>query len=162
MEINFLAVLFAGLSIFLTGGIYYHPKVMGTAWMKASRLSLEDLKKVGMAKLFTSCFLLSLMIGLILNPIVIHQFGPLGMIGGPEFIEGAKPSYAAFMEDYGDAYRTFKHGALHGFMTALFLVFPILGINALFERKSWKYIGIHTGYWLIALTIAGGIIGGWQ
>jgi hypothetical protein len=162
MDINFLAVLFAGLSIFLTGGIYYHPKVMGTAWMKASYLSVDDLNKGGMTKLFISCFLLSLLIGLILNPIVIHQFGPLGMIGGPQFIESAKPSYAAFMQDYGDAYRTFKHGALHGFMTALFLVFPILGINALLERKSWKYIGIHSGYWLIALTIAGGIIGGWQ
>jgi hypothetical protein len=76
-------------------------------------------------------------------------------------IESAKPSFAAFMADYGTAFRTFKHGALHGFMTGLFFAFPMLAINGLFERKSWKYIFVHAGYWILTLTIMGGIICAW-
>lgn len=80
------------------------------------------------------------------------------MVGGPPLIDSAKPSFTAFMTDYGMAYRTFKHGALHGFMSGLFFAFPMIGINALFERKSWKYILIHAGFWTVCLTFMGGII----
>ncbi|WP_276975155.1 DUF1761 domain-containing protein, partial [Flavobacterium filum] len=82
-------------------------------------------------------------------------------IGGPDFIETAKPSYAAFMADYGNAFRTYKHGALHGFMSGLFLALPLVAINGLFERKSWKYIFIHAGYWTVVMTIMGAIVCGW-
>jgi len=41
------------------------------------------------------------------------------MIGGDT--STAKPSFNAFMADYGTAFRTFKHGALHGFLTGIFL-----------------------------------------
>jgi hypothetical protein len=82
------------------------------------------------------------------------------MTGGDPAL--AKPSYAAFMADYGTAYRTFKHGMLHGFITGLFLALPIVGINALFERKSWKYILINGGYFIVCLTIMGGIICAWK
>lgn len=84
------------------------------------------------------------------------------MIGGPRFLATAKPSYAAFMADYGHAYRTFKHGALHGFMTRLFLALPMIGINAQFEGKSWKYILINAGYFTVCFTIMGGIICAWE
>jgi hypothetical protein len=36
----------------------------------------------------------------------VHQFGALGMIGGDPSI--TKPSYVAFMADYGTRFRTFK------------------------------------------------------
>ncbi|HQF48620.1 MAG TPA: DUF1761 domain-containing protein, partial [Flavobacterium alvei] len=93
---------------------------------------------------------------------VIHQMGTLGMIGGPDFIASAKPSYAAFLADYGDAFRTFKHGALHGFMSGIFLALPIISINGLFEQKSWKYMAIQSGYWIVIMTIMGAIICGWK
>jgi Protein of unknown function (DUF1761) len=88
--------------------------------------------------------------------------GALGMIGGPDFIATAKPSYAAFMADYGDAFRTYKHGALHGFMSGVFLALPIIAINGLFERKSWKYMAVQAGYWIVNMTIIGSIICGWK
>jgi hypothetical protein len=83
------------------------------------------------------------------------------MIGGQTEIATAKPSFAAFMSDYGTAFRTAKHGALHGFMTGLLFAFPMLAINGLFERKSWKYILIHAGYWTVSLTIIGALVCGW-
>jgi hypothetical protein len=101
------------------------------------------------------------MIAMIMLTITIHQYGALGMIGGPQFIDAAKPSYAAFMSDYGADFRTFKHGALHGFMSGLFFALPVIAINGLFEHKSWKYIFIHAGYWIVSLTIMGAIVCGW-
>jgi hypothetical protein len=43
-------------------------------------------------------------------------------------------------------------------MSGLFFAFPIVGINGLFERKSWKYIFIHAGYWMLTLMLMGGIV----
>jgi hypothetical protein len=59
-------------------------------------------------------------------------------------------------------HRSFGHGALHGAIGAIFFVLPVLGINALFERKGWKYILINVGYWVVTLTIMGAIICGWK
>lgn len=76
-------------------------------------------------------------------------------------ISEALPSYQAFMNDYGTAFRTFKHGALHGFMSGLLFAFPINAINGLFERKSWRYIWVNSGYWIVTLTLIGSLICGW-
>jgi hypothetical protein len=120
----------------------------------------EKAKGANMLKVFGLTILFSFMIAFILEFLVIHQFGASGMIGGDPSV--AKPSYAAFMADYGTAYRTFKHGALHGFMTGLFLALPLIGINSLFERKSWKYILINGGYFIVCFTIMGGILCAWE
>ncbi|HEU4496317.1 MAG TPA: DUF1761 domain-containing protein [Flavobacterium sp.] len=161
MELNFYSVFASGLVTLFLGFIWYHPKIFGTAWMREAKLTQEELSKGSMLKIFLLTFIFSLMIGLVMQPIIIHQFGALGMIGGGAFIETAKPSYAQFMADYGTAYRTFKHGALHGFITGLFLAFPMAAITGLFERKSWKYILINAGYWILSLTAIGAIISGW-
>jgi hypothetical protein len=160
MEINFYAVLAATLVTLPIGFIWYNPKVFGTIWMNESGMTEEKAKGANMIKVFGLTILFSLMIAFILQPIVIHQFGALGMVGGGHL--EIKPSYDAFMADYGHAYRTFKHGALHGSMTGIFLALPLVGINALFERKSWKYILINAGYFIVCLTIMGGILCGWE
>ncbi|NND10814.1 MAG: DUF1761 domain-containing protein, partial [Flavobacteriaceae bacterium] len=84
--------------------------------------------------------------------------GAQSLVGGDP--STALPSYAAFMADYGDAFRTYKHGALHGVLAGLFVALPILGTNALFERKGAKYIFINTGYWVVTLGIMGAILCG--
>lgn len=160
MEINFIAFFVAALVTLVVGFIWYHPKVFGTIWMKEAGLTPEALEKGNMLKIFGLTYVFSLMITMMLMSLTIHQSGALGMIGGPPMIESAKPSFAAFMADYGTAFRTFKHGALHGFMTGLFFALPIVGINSLFERKSWKYIFINAGYWVLTLALMGGIICG--
>lgn len=82
------------------------------------------------------------------------------MVGGDARI--AKPSYVAFMADYGTAFRTFKHGALHGFMAGLFLALPVIGTNALYERKSFKYTLVTGGFWIVCFMIMGGIVCAWK
>jgi hypothetical protein len=66
--------------------------------------------------------------------------------------------YQDFMSKYGQNFRTFKHGVFHGVLYALLFATPIIGILALFERKSFKYVAIHAGYWIITLGLMGGLI----
>ena len=63
-----------------------------------------------------------------------------------------------FLAQYGDRFRTFGHGALHGSMVGLLIVLPVMGTNALFEKKSIKYVMINAGYWTITLALMGGIL----
>jgi hypothetical protein len=67
-------------------------------------------------------------------------------------------TFSSIMAKYGSNFRTFKHGAFHGIVTTVCLLLPVIGINALFERKSWKYIAIQVGYWAICMALMGGII----
>lgn len=156
MEINFLALLLAALSTLVVGFIWYNPKVFGGIWMRESGTSEEKMKGANMIMIFGLSVVYAFLISFLLQMLTIHQFGALGMVGGDP--TAAKPSYAAFMADYGDAFRTFKHGALHGFMTGLFLAFPLTATNALYERRSFKYVMVTSGFWIVCFTIMGGII----
>lgn len=156
MNINFLALLLASLSTLVVGFIWYNPKVFGAIWMKETGLTEENMKGANMIKIFGLSIFYAFLISFVLQMVVIHQFGALGMVGGDP--TKALPSYNAFMADYGTAFRTFKHGALHGFMTGLFMILPTIGINALYERRSFKYVMISGGYWIVSFMIMGGII----
>lgn len=161
MEMNWIAVLVSAASTLVVGFVWYSPKVFGEIWMKENNLTQEELQKGNMLMIFGLTYIFSLMIVITEMSLTIHQSGAVGMIGGPMKITEALPSFKAFMTDYGMAFRTFKHGALHGFISGLFFAFPIIAINGLFERKSWKYIFIHTGFWIVCLTIIGSIVCGW-
>jgi Protein of unknown function (DUF1761) len=161
MEFNFIALFVGALVTLLIGMIWYSEKVFGNVWMREAGLHKEDLQKGSMLKIFGFTYLFSVMIMTVVQALVIHQGGAIAMVGGPGELTKAVPSYSAFMSDYGTAFRTFKHGALHGFATGLFFAFPMIAINGLFERKSWKYIFIHSGYWMLTLIIMGAIICGW-
>ena len=158
MGINFLALLLAALSTLVVGFIWYNPKVFGTIWMKEAGINPEEGEKPNMILIFGMSILYAFFIAFTLQFVTIHQLGALGMIGGPDFIATAKPSYTAFMTDYGDAFRTFKHGALHGTMTGLFLALPVIGTNALYEKRSFKYTLVTGGFWIVCFAIMGGII----
>jgi hypothetical protein len=166
IEMNWLAVLVAAIIPLVVGAIYYNPKVLGNAWMNASGMTEEMIQGGNMVKIFGLTLLFSLMLASSIMPAVIHQMNvyslfandPTAMDPGSE--TGAY--LADFMAKYGDNFRTFKHGAFHGFLMSLFLALPILGINSLFERRSAKYIFIHLGYWAITLTLMGAIISGWK
>jgi hypothetical protein len=160
---NFAVVLAAAIIPTITGFIWYNPKVFGNAWMKEADMSEEKIKGANMAVIFGVSLLLSFLLAFSLAPIVIHQFGVMGMLEGamrPESPTAAEATalFNSLMETYGSNHRHFGHGALHGIMTALLLVLPVMGTNALFERKSFKYIAINAGYWTVTLALMGGVI----
>ena len=158
---NWIAIFVSALTTLVVGFIWYNPKVFGTIWMKENGLTREELRSGNMLKIFGLTYIFSVFIVITEMSLTIHQSGAVGMVGGPIKIGEALPSFKAFMADYGTAFRTFKHGALHGFISGLFFALPIIGINGLFERKSWKYIWIHAGFWIVCLTIIGSLVCGW-
>lgn len=160
MEMNFLAIIAAAFSALVVGFIWYNPKVFGTIWMRESGMTEEKAKTANMVKTFGMVIFFSLMLAFFLPPIVIHQIAALQLTGGDP--ANVLPSYTAFMADYGNNHRSFGHGALHGGMAGLFLALPVIGINSMFEMKSWKYILINAGYFIVTMAIMGGIICAWK
>ncbi len=169
MEFNFLAIAVAGLVPMAVGFVWYHPKVFGQIWMDLNGFTEESLKGSNMLLIFGVSLILSFILAFDLNFVVVHQthvysalmdMANVAAIDDPNTALGAY--YADFVANYGTNFRTFKHGALHGVLATLFFVFPVLGINSLFERRGFKYIFLHVGYWLVCLVIMGGIISGWM
>ena len=157
---NPIALLLAAISALVIGFVWYHPKVFGTIWMKETGLTEESMKGANMAKIFVLAFIFAFLLAMTMMQMSIHQTGALSLVGGDP--SKALPSYAAFMADYGNHFRTYKHGALHGVLAGVFVALPILGTNALFERKSAKYIFINAGYWIVTLGVMGAFICGWK
>ena len=158
MPINPIAIPIAAVAALVVGFIWYNPKVFGNAWMKASGMTEEKMKGGNMAKIFGLALFFAALLTLQLMQMTNHQWGAFGMIGGEP--DTALPSFEAFMSDYGTAFRTFKHGALHGALAGIFVALPIIGTNALFERKNAKYILINAGYWIVTLAVMGAILCG--
>ena len=162
MTLNWTVVLLTSLVPILVGFIYYNPKVVGNAWMRASGMTLEKAKSANMLKVFGFSLLFSIMLAGMMPTVVIHQFHfPSFLMNQPGFDqEGSEVN--VFMKEtlakYGKEFRTFKHGALHGFMMSLFVALPLIGIGSLYEMRGAKYNLITWGYWAISLTIMGGII----
>ena len=163
---NPTAIFVTALIPLLVGAIWYNPKVLGTAWMKASGMTEEKMKGSNMLLIFGLTYLFGLFLAAILNSLVVHQNHIYSILANePGF--GNKDSevgifIADFMNKYGENFRTFKHGAFHGVLSGLLLALPIIGIIALFERRSFRYIAIHTGYWIITFTLMGGLISWWK
>ncbi|SHG81757.1 DUF1761 domain-containing protein [Winogradskyella jejuensis] len=161
LPINPIAIPVAAVAALVIGSIWYNPKIgFGNMWMRASGMTEEKMKSGNMAVIFGLALLFSALLAVLLMQFTNHQWGALGMVGGDPTL--AKPSFEAFMADYGTDFRTFKHGALHGTIFGIFGALPIIGTIALFERKSAKYIFVNAGYWIVTLAVMGAILCGWN
>ena len=161
---NYLVITLTALVPLFVGFIWYNNAFgFGKIWMAETGLSEEKMRSdFNPLKLFGTVYLLGILMALAMTPMVIHQFGFRSLLAGVAGINDSETEagrvYAYVMENFAGQYRSFGHGALHGCMTGILLVFPVLAINALFERKSWKYIFIHLGFWVITLALMGAIL----
>jgi Protein of unknown function (DUF1761) len=168
MEMNFLAIGLAALVNVGLGFVWYNPKTFGQAWMKESGLSPESIKGMNMPMIFGSIIVFAFMLAMAMNMLVLHQMHVYSLAANAlsSAQEGVKTEanmdITRFLGKYGAEFKTFKHGALHGFLSSLFIVLPVIATNALFEKKTWKYIFINVGYWALSFTLMGGIISAMQ
>ncbi|MBS1651546.1 MAG: DUF1761 domain-containing protein [Bacteroidetes bacterium] len=162
MKINFLILLIAALIPMILGFIWYNPKVFGSAWMRASGLNQEKPNNTKMGLVFTLSFLLCFLMAFIIQFMVIHQYSVFSIFMNEPSAKDPNSEIGKYLADfmlkYGQNFRTFKHGTLHGTMGGIMLATPIITISALFEQKSFKYIAINAGYWIISMGLMGGII----
>jgi hypothetical protein len=161
MEMNFYSFFLAAAVPLVVGFVWYGP-LFGNTWMKEMGFTKESLAGQNMALTFVLTYVFSLCIAMFLLPATIHQMGVYSSLAGePGFAESTGEAFTyfqKFLSNYGDRFRTFKHGALHGVLSGVFLALPVIAIIARFERKSIKYVAIHAGYWVVTLAIMGGII----
>lgn len=159
---NFLFLALAALIPLVIGFVWYNPKVFGTAWMSASGMTEDKMKGANMPVIFGLTYVLSFIAALALFGLVIHQASTSSLfVTQPGFDDPnseVRLFWDNFMQQYGTLHRSFGHGALHGAFGAILFGLPILGINALFERKGFKYIAINVGYWIVSFALMGGII----
>jgi hypothetical protein len=165
METNWYVAFIAALIPILIGFIWYNPRVFGKAWLKSIKSTADEMKGGKMWLVFSLTYLLGLMLSFAIMPIVIHQMHMLSVFANDPTISdpnSASSLYVKnFFDTYGSHFRTFKHGAFHGTLTSLLFVLPVIGIIALFEKRGFKYVAIHTGYWLVTLALMGGVICQW-
>ena len=160
---DFLPFFLAALIPMVVGFVYYSPPLAGNAWMKANGFSKEDLEGGNMALTLFLCYVFAFLLTYPLWQLVVHQSGVMGVLAMEEGfgVAGSEVQnyYDNFISLYGDNHRSFGHGAMHGgFVGGLFVALPIIAINALFEKRGWKYILIHTIYWIITLALMGGVL----
>lgn len=161
---NFLTLALAALVPLFIGFLWYGPLLFQNAWMKQLGFTEESLKGGNMLLIFLLSYVFSFMLAMILQTVVIHQTGiysALMPVGASELSGQALTDYNAMMATYGQAYRTFKHGVLHGALAGIFLILPVLATQAMFERKSAKYVLINAGYWILTIALMGGVICQW-
>jgi len=162
MDGNYWIVLVTAFIPMILGFIWYNPKTFEPAWMKETGLTREDIDGGNMLVIFGTAFVMSILLGLGLMSIVIHQFGLFSLFASqPDFaVEGSEMAkqYAAMAEQVAGRHRSFGHGVFHGAITGFFLVLPVLLNQALFERKSLKYVGINASYWILTVALMGGVI----
>jgi hypothetical protein len=142
-DINWIALVVAAIIPLVTGFIWYHPKVFGTAWMKETGMTEEKAKSMNPGKTYGLAVVFAFLAGFFLWAQVMTGGGP-GMPHGPE---------GEFM--------TFKHGAFHGALVAVAVVLPVFATNALFEMKSVKYVLINVGYWALTFALMAGLLNAW-
>ena len=132
--INWLAVLVAGLSRFVIGGIWYSPGLFGNPWMKDSNLSEDNIRKSNKGKIFGFTAIFSLVMA---------------------------ANLAMFLVDSPAMRTDLAWGATAGFLAGIW-TFCAVAIHSLFELKSWRHILINGGYSVVSLTLMGAIIGLWR
>ncbi|NRD22191.1 DUF1761 domain-containing protein [Winogradskyella litoriviva] len=159
LPINLIAIPIAAVAALFIGALWYNPKFgFGIIWMRESGMTEERMKSGNITVIFGLALIFAAMLSFLLMQFTNHQWGAFSMVGAePEL---AEPSFKAFMADYGNAFRSYKHGALHGAMFGILGALPIIGTIALFERKSTKYILVNAGYWIVTLTVMGSILCG--
>ncbi|WP_439102933.1 DUF1761 domain-containing protein [Congregibacter sp.] len=130
--INLWAILAAAVVGFVVGGLWYSPLLFGNAWMRAADISQEQIAAGNKAKIFGLTFVF----------LLIMSYCLAMFLGTPEI--------------------TLQAGAFYGFLTGFGWIFFAFGVVALFELRSWSYILINGGYWVVTMTLTGGILGGWK
>jgi Protein of unknown function (DUF1761) len=139
--INWLAVLAAGISAFVVGGVWYSPALFGKAWMADNNLTEEQIKKGNFTKIFGFTLLFSLLAA-----------ANLGM-----FLADTPKECTGNCAQHADI----TWGAIAGLLAGIW-VFAFVAIHGLFEHKPWRLIFINGGYAVVALVLMGAIIGLWR
>lgn len=143
-EINYISILVAALVPNVLGAIYYGP-VFGKTWLSSLGLTADDMKGRNEALIYGSALLLSAIVAFFLK--FMMEMGHKDVNDAGELVFGS--------------FHTFGHGALHGAMTCIGLVVPVIICLGLFQKAKASNIVLNVGYWIICFALMGGILDAW-
>ena len=147
MTPNLAAVAIAALMPMVIGFIYYHPKVLGGAWMRANGFTLESMGNGPKPILYGVALVLSFLLSMFMW---INVTGP-GQGTAEVMPDGTTHNFA-----------TFGHGVVHGILINITVLLPVLGTLSIFERRGWGWVFTNLGYWVVTLALMGGILSAWR
>ena len=144
---NYVSFIIATVMPMVVGFVYYHPKVVGGAWMKANGFTLE-----GMSPPKPVMYLLCLGVSALLASFF---WAWVTGVGGLEQLQVVDPKD-------GHSYVTFKHGVGHGILFSITVLLPIFVTMKIFEQRSWSWAIVNWGYWCITSIMMCGILSAWR
>lgn len=146
----------------IVGFIWYNNLVFGKTWFKEAGMTEEKVKSGNMLLILGLSYVLGLMLSMAMMSWSIHQVATQSLFvtqAGFDTQTGQfYEFFQNFMNQYGTLHRSFGHGAVHGAFAGITIALPLVAINAMFERRGWKYIAIHTGYWIVTLVLMCGTL----
>ncbi|NHN27709.1 DUF1761 domain-containing protein [Flavobacterium jejuense] len=132
-SINWFSMVIATI-IPVSFGFIYYKIIFGNIWLDSIGIVYKKKKKTNMIIIIGVSIILSFFLSFFLL-----NFNNSGI-------------------DQEGGYDTFQHGAWHGTFIAITVVSPVIVMNGLFSRKSWKNMLINILYWIITLALMGGIL----
>jgi hypothetical protein len=133
--INVWAVLLSTVAFWALGALWYSPVLFGKRWQKETGFKEEEITKTNMAMVFGLSFLLMLLMVWALNFMInSHKSEDVSLLKG------------------------LHYGAFTGFFFSMLT----MGINYLYQRRSFMLWLIDGFYIFIGLGIAGMILGAWR
>ncbi len=130
---NHWAILVSGVFLWLLGAVWYSPALFAKPWMALLGIKMGDGNKKSMLAGMVSSFIGDLLLSFILAHFVI-----------------------AWDAD------NFGTGAFIGFISWLgFIVAPNFP-QGIYENRPIGLFWINSGYWLVGITVVGGILAAWR
>jgi hypothetical protein len=136
VEVNYLAVLLAGVVSMGVGFLWYSPILFAKPWMKLMGLTAEHMKQA--QKEMGKMYFLSFVVTLVTAYVLLHVM--------------------TLSENYFH-YSKVQTGLTTAFWVWLGFVAPVQLTDVLFGGKKWKLFVINTGYQLASLLAMGVVMG---
>ncbi|MEI7421225.1 MAG: DUF1761 domain-containing protein [Prolixibacteraceae bacterium] len=130
VQVNFLAVILATVASYVIASLWYG-LIFAKPWKKLT--GIKDMKPLPLN-------ILLVLVGSFIMSFVLYHSIAFGN---------------AFLKTGG-----ISGGMMGGFWDWLGYIAPVTLCTKLYENKPWKLWLLDNGFWLIALLVMGGIIGG--
>ena len=135
IEVNYIAVLLAGVASMALGFFWYSESFLGKPWMKEKGFTQESIKKAQKE---------------------------MGMWYGLSFVVSLITAFV--MSNVMTLSENFYHYPMHqtGLTSAFWMwvgfVMPVQVTATIFGNKNWKLLGIDTGYQFVSLLAMGVVL----
>ncbi len=144
-DINIPAIIVAGLIPSIVGFIYYN-LIFNKAWLASLGKTNEEMEPSNPAITYGLGLLTAMLISFNLNFLIQLLHKDVNSAG----------------ELFINSNFSFGHGSLHGALTCLFMICPVIISLGVFQKASGKNILLNCIFWIICLGLMGGILDAWH